>query len=85
MNGNSKDSYKEIIEKFNLDTLEDRRDKLCLKFAKKCLKNPRFRGWFPKKQSMGTRSNTNFIEPRAHTKRFQMSSIPHMIRLLNSN
>ena len=33
-------SYEKALEKLNLETLEDRRDQLCLKFALKCRKNP---------------------------------------------
>ena len=40
--GSNLPSYSETIEKLGLDTLAARRDKLCLKFAKKCCKNPRF-------------------------------------------
>ena len=35
----------------DLENLEIRRKNICLKFAKKCLKNDRFKHWFPKRVS----------------------------------
>ena len=77
-------TYQQSLAMLNLETLAARRDKLCLKFAKKCAKDPKFSGWFPKKVAIGTRSKNKYLEPRARTKRFQTSSIPHLTRLLNS-
>ena len=72
-----------------------RRDKLCLGFANKCLKNSKFAHWFPVRKTLRTRTHflregvrskeTKFIEPKWNTKRFLSSSIPHLTRLLNNN
>ena len=32
--------YKKALENLNMDSLDDRRDKVCLKFALKCRSNP---------------------------------------------
>ena len=39
-------SYKEALTTLGLDTLRNRRDKLCLKFGKKAEKHDKFRNWF---------------------------------------
>ena len=82
--GDRSHSYKQSLKILGLDTLAKRRDKLCLKFAKKSVKNPRFSHWFPLRQAAETRSHKKYVEPKANTKRFLTSSIPHLIRLMNS-
>ena len=76
-------SYEECLESLGLETLEARRIKLCLKFAKKCVKNNRFKHWFPLKNSLTTRSGEKYHVPTGKTKRFLTSSIPHLTRILN--
>ena len=39
-------TYNEALGALNIDTIESRRIKLCLKFALKAAKNPKFSGWF---------------------------------------
>ena len=70
-----------------LQSLDERRESLCLKFAKKCLQVEKFRSMFPKKQqvhSMKKRENEKFLMRRSFTGRHQKSAIPYMQRLLNS-
>ena len=46
-----------------MESLDERRSKLCLKFAKNCLKNEKMKKFFPlahKKHDMNTRSNDKF-------------------------
>ena len=40
--------YKKSLDKLEMETLNDRRDQLCLEFAKSCVKNPKFSDMFPK-------------------------------------
>ena len=44
--GENYDSYRKALLRLNLDTLQNRRDKLCLKFGKKSEKHPKFQTWF---------------------------------------
>ena len=44
-------TYKEGLKYLKIQTLDDRREALCLSFAKKCLKNEKVKGMFPLKQS----------------------------------
>ena len=43
-------SYKNGLKKLKIDSLEERRKKLCLSFAKKCLKNDKVKYMFPIKK-----------------------------------
>ena len=50
-------SYTEALAILKIDTLESRRTTLCLKFALKAVKNPKFSGWFALNDSeVNTRS-----------------------------
>ena len=40
-------SYEQALEELNLQTLYERRDKLCLKFAKRCVNHPKASNMFP--------------------------------------
>ena len=42
-------TYKDGLKKLNIPRLDERRDILCLRFAKKCLKNKKVKNMFPKK------------------------------------
>ena len=44
--GGSYTTYKEALTLLKIDTLETRRSQLCLKFALKPVKNPKFSSWF---------------------------------------
>ena len=83
--GNRYISYDQALKTLELDYLESRRDDICLKFAKKCVKNSKFNHWFPKTSSANTRSKEIYIKPSGKTKRYLTSSIPHLIQILNEN
>ena len=71
----------EIVFKAN------RREKLCLKFAKACFKNEKLNDMFPKSKknhAMDKRQNEKFLIRNARTERLQRSAIIHMQRLLNN-
>ena len=71
-----------------LDSLEKRREKLCLKFAKQCLRHEKLKSMFPKKvhnHSMEKRECQKFVVINAMTERYRRSSIPSMQRLLNES
>ena len=48
--GNRYENYRNALELTNLETLETRRAKLCLKFARKAEKNVKHCKWFKKRQ-----------------------------------
>ena len=68
--------------------LFERRDSLCLKFAKASLKNTDMRSIFPLNDASST-IDTRFREPykvtNSRTERLKTSAVPFMQRLLNSD
>ena len=68
-------------------TLRSRREELCDKFAAKCLKNPRFQHWFPRKttrrSSRAGPSSEVFLESKARCSRLANSPLYYLRRRLN--
>ena len=77
-------SYRALLEKSGLLSLQARRNARDEKFAMKCLQSERFRTWFPL-QPVGrpTRSPLTYTETYARTKRLYDSPIYNMRRILN--
>ena len=78
--------YHKALEKLNIDTLEIRREKLTLKWAKKATKHDKIKYLFPLKKSthtMDTRLKNKYEITNANTERLRRSSINYMQRLLN--
>jgi hypothetical protein len=81
-------SYKQSLTILGLETLESRRENLCLNFAKKCTKNPKLRHMFPlqkKTHIMETRKQEQFKVQHAKTDRLKNSAIIYMQNLLNQH
>ena len=80
-------SYQDSLKVLKLDTLEIRRQKLNLKFAKGCLKIDKLSSMFPlnlNHHNMDKRSYEKYKVNNAKTERYKQSSIPYMQRLLNN-
>ena len=78
-------SYENILSKYKIESLHDRRITLIRKFAKKTSKSTIFSSWFNKKtQVKNTRNRLKYFEVPARTDRWKKSPIPHMKKLLNS-
>ena len=76
------------LKVLKLQSLKERREDLCLKFAKKCLEVPKLQKMFPRSQqnhAMGKRSTESFMVKRGLTERMRRSAIPYMQRLLNED
>ena len=70
----------------DLQNLAERRELLCLNFAKNCLKNEKMRKYFPKnlkKHQMKTRNQEEFKIGTGRTERLKKSPITYMQYLLN--
>ena len=71
-----------------MDSSDERRRQLCLKFAKKnCLKKEKLDGMFNKKNEihqMRKRNTTKYEERISKTNRYKKSAIPSLTNLLNS-
>ena len=83
---NKYENYEDALTTLNLDSLADRREKLCLKFAKSCIKHPKAKKMFPLNNNIShslRRRETFYVQP-ARTDRLRNSTIPQLQRLLNS-
>ena len=79
-------SYENALNILEIEKLAERREMLCLQFAKKCLKNDKMKNLFPANQKihpMQTRFEEVFEINHANTERMNKSSIIYMQRLLN--
>ena len=74
-------SYEQACDFLNMDTLFDRRESKCLKFAKSCLAERHMKKIFPlnKNKSHHERYKVN----KARTSRYKNSTVIHMQKLLN--
>ena len=78
-------SYEQALDILNLDSLDDRRAILCLKFAKKCVKHRKTKDMFPLNQSddKNTREHEKYLVQHATTSRLLDSALPQLQRALN--
>ena len=80
--------YQRSLNILKMESLHDRREGLCLKFAKKCLKQERMSAMFPKnlkKSTVKMRNKEIFFVNRANTERYKNSAIPYLQRKLNES
>ena len=83
---NDYQSYKDALKLTNLESLDDRREALSIRFARNCLKNENFSKLFPhnsQKHGMKVRNPLKYQIMKANTERYKTSSIPYMQRSLN--
>ena len=86
--GQEYQGYKKSLMKLDMTSLQDRRDILCLEFARKCSKNSKTKHMFPENKKihdMETRNPEKFKVQHAHTERLKKSSIIYMQNLLNED
>ena len=78
-------NYEQALSQLNLETLTERRDKIALKFAKKCEKQPEMRDLFTenKDSPYNLRKQEKYNVNFAHTKRYYNSTVPTLQRMLN--
>ena len=84
--GDNFKNYKSALLKLDMQPLSDRREELCLNFAKRCIRNPKTRSMFPlktKEHEMNTRKGEKYHVDHAVHERFRKSAIIHMQNLLN--
>ena len=87
MLGDGYKNYSDALEFVGLETLESRRQKLCLKFAKKCVNHPKHTNWF--KECTGKpntrQEQTKYWPVYTDHDRYYRSPISYLTRLLNEN
>ena len=76
-------SYNQALYDLRLDPLHLRREKICLRFAKKCVKHDKTKSLFPLNQN--ERNKEKFQVQFARTSRLMKSYIPQLQRLLNQD
>ena len=78
-------TYEQALTHLNLDYLSIRREKLCLNFAKKCLKHEKTRDMFPLNSTLDhdMRTKQKYHVQFAQTNRLRDSAIPQLQRALN--
>ena len=80
------EGYDNALKSLRLEKLKDRRESLCLSFAKKCLRNEKVKSMFPlNRNKRSLRNQNNFIIKFAATERYRKSAVPHMQNLLNEH
>ena len=85
---NSNKPYEEKLKELQLETLQERRENLSLRFANKCVKNARTELMFQKnikKDNMSLRRKEKYSIPLARTVRLKKSAIPSTARHMNKN
>ena len=88
--GQKYENYEDALIKVNLDSLKERREKLCKKFALKCVDsdNVRCNDIFEKRKkihNMATRKDEPYVVNYANTERLKTSAVPYLQRILNSD
>ena len=84
--GKPYESYTETLKELDMKRLSERRDLICLKFAKNSLRLENFKTLFPMHKNnheMKTRQHERYHVKRSYGKRYAVSAIPSMQRLLN--
>ena len=78
--------YRNLLNNLDMDTLENRRNKLCLEFAKKCVKNEKLKDKFPandKSHTMRTRKSEKYKVTHARKEKYKKSAKIQMQMMLN--
>jgi len=85
--GNAYTGYSHALQSLGLTSLADRREQLCLNFAKSLLTSS-FRDWLPLSRGeisgRDTRNKQKLNAPLCRTNRHKNSPIPYLVRLLNT-
>ena len=77
-------SYENALNVLEQDTLEDRREFLTLRFAKKNFCHPKLKHLFQRSSNLQTRRGLRFKETFYKTRRGTNEPINYMVRLLNN-
>ena len=77
-------SYSRSLNALGLESLEERRFKLCKNFAKKCLKSRHTDMFQENPSAYQTRSKKLFSEHQTFSERAFMSPLVYLTKLLNS-
>ena len=82
------EDYEQALGVLDLESLNKRRERLALKFAKNGLNDPHFSKLFPlreRKHGMIARNSEKYYIKKTNTLRNKVSSVPFLQRLLNKD
>ena len=82
------EDYEQALGVLNLESLNQRRESMALKFVKNGLKDPQFSKLFPLRESkhgMIARNSEKYFVNKSNTLRHKESSVPFLQRLLNKD
>ena len=84
--GKNYSTYREALNVCKLETLENRRDKLCSDFAYSIESHHMCRNWLPPHRNcqINLRHTNKYDPPRCKTVRYKQSAIPQIVSLLNA-
>ena len=74
-------SYRKSLNFLKIQSLEERRKRLCTKFAIKCAKSSKFKPWFRKTVRV-TRTHPSYIRPKSRTAYYEKSPLIYLTKLL---
>ena len=86
--GTEYQNYEKALCELKLESLNDRREAMALKFAKKSLENSNFSKLFPLrevKHGMKVRRSDKYAVKSSNTKRHKESAVPYLQNLLNKD
>ena len=83
--GEHDNTYEESLKLVNLETLEKRREDLCLEFAIKCVKNENHTQLFKRTDNALLHYPPKFEPPFCHHERYKKYPIPYLTDLLNKH
>ena len=83
--GEHDNTYEESLKLVNLETLEKRREDLCLEFAIKCVQNENHTQLFKRTDNALLHYPPKFEPPFCHNQRYKKSPIPYLTDLLNKH
>ena len=85
---NDYNDYEKALKLTGLQSLDDRREMIALRFVKNSLKNANFSKLFPLKKMthvMNVRNPMKYVVNKSNTERYRRSTIPYLQRLLNTS
>ena len=87
MCGEKYSTYEDALKYMNMETLYNRRTKLCTNFIKKSIKLQNFKELFPENKNinMNVRHHEKYYVKKYKTERCKNTSVPYFQTLLNKN
>ena len=86
--GKDYESYEQALGLIKIDSLNQRRETMALKFAKNSQNDPNFSKLFPLRKvnhHMKVRNKERYLITPSNTKRYQESAVPYLQGLLNKD